>query len=180
MDRILPELLPGDLYATSPRDPLGKIATGFLNAETLHWGMIVRPILTDTGVDYEIVESLLTKGMAVGLFNKIYADIPIRIYRVKTVSTPDANSVEWVAYSYGRAIYAYTSVPGIIAWHLAFHVGRLLTFQPPALSPDSAVCTALVTQIWRDLGVDLVPGNAYPTPNALEVSEHLECIYREF
>lgn len=81
--RVLPELLPGDLYATSPREPIGKITSGFLNAETIHWGLIVRPILSDTGPpDYEVVESLMTKGTSVGLFNKIYADIPIRIYRV--------------------------------------------------------------------------------------------------
>ena len=180
MDRTLPELLPGDLYATSPRDPLGKVASGFLNAETLHWGMIVRPFFNEVAVDYEIIESLLTKGTAVGLFNKIYTDIPIRIYRVKTADRPDASSVERVAYSYGRAFYAYSSVPGIVVWHLAFHVGRLLTFQPPALSPDSVICTALVTLIWRDLGVDLVAGNVYPAPDALEVSEHLECIYGDF
>jgi len=179
--RILPELLPGDLYATSPREPLGQICSDFLNAETIHWGLIVRPILSDTGPpDYEVVESLMTKGTSVGLFNKIYADIPIRIYRVKTADRPDAGLVEKVAYNYGRAFYAYSSVPGIAVWWLAFHFGRLLSFQPPALSPDSVLCTVLVTLVWRDLGVDLVQGNRYPTPNMLEASEYLERIYSEF
>jgi len=178
--RTLPELLPGDLYATSPREPIGRITSDFLNAETIHWGLVVRPIPTDDGLDYEVVESLMTKGTSVGLFNKIYADIPIRIYRVKTAARPSASMVERTAYSYGRAFYSYSSVPGIAVWWLAFHFGRLLSFQPPALSPDSVLCTALVTLVWRDLGVDLVNEQRYPTPNMLEASEHLECIYCEF
>jgi hypothetical protein len=179
-ERILPELLPGDLYATSPRGFLGKVTSAFLNAETVHWGLVVRPVLTQAGVDYEIVESLMTKGTSVGLFNKIYADIPVRIYRVKTATRPDASLVEGIAYSYGRAFYAYLTVPGIVLWWLAFHFGRLSSFQPPALDPDSILCTALVTMVWRDLGVDLVPEHDYPTPNMLEASENLECIYAEF
>jgi len=178
--RVLPELLPGDLYATSPREPIGQLCSAFLKAETIHWGLVVRPIQTDAGLDYEVVESLMTKGTSVGLFNKIYADIPIRIYRVQTAARPDAGLVERVAYNYGRAFYAYSSVPGIAVWWLAFHFGRLLSFQPPALSPDSVLCTVLVTLVWRDLGVDLVHEQAYPTPNMLEASEYLECIYCEF
>lgn len=178
--RYLEGLLPGDLYATSPRDPLGKVATGFLSAETLHWGLIVRPFLEGEHPDYEIMEALLTKGTSVGLFNNIYLDIPLRIYRVKGVATPDIEVLERVAYDYGRATYGYTAVPGIVTWWVFFHMWRLTHFKPPALDTDSVVCTVFVTMVWRDLGVDLVPEEVYPTPNMLEKSEGLECVHAEY
>ena len=180
IDRQLPELLPGDLYATRPGGLLGKVTSDFLNSETVHWGLVVRPIYIDTQPDYEVVEAIMTKGTSVGLFNTLYADVPIRIYRVKTPIRPTAYQVENVAYSYGRAFYAFTSVPGIIVWWIGFHFLRFLAFKPPALDAGSVLCTVFVTLVWRDLGVDIVPEEKYPTPNMLEASEYLDCIYKEF
>jgi hypothetical protein len=178
--RMLPELMPGDLFATPPRSPFTHFFADLLTAETFHWGLVVHPFLTEAGADYEIMEGIPSKGIAVGLLNKMYGDTPIRVYRVKAAIRPSEEDIERTADTYGRVFYAFTTLPGIIAWWIAFHFLRILDAQPPALDLESAVCTAFVAMVWRDLGVDLVPEYAYPTPNMLEASEYLECIYAEF
>lgn len=178
--RMLPELIPGDLFATPPLSPFTRFFADLLTAETFHWGLVVHPFSTEAGADYEIMEAIPSKGVGVGLLSKMYADTPIRVYRVKATTRPSEGEIESIADSYGRSIYGFTALPGIIAWWIAFHTLRILDAQPPAIDLGSIVCTAWVTQVWRDLGVDLVPNQAYPTPNMLETSEELECIYGEF
>ncbi len=179
-ERMLPELITGDLFAVPPDSPFTRFFADLLTAQTFHWGLVVHPFLTEAGADYEIMESIPSKGVGVGLLSEMYGDIPIRVYRVKATQRPDEGLVERIADSYGRSIYGFTALPGIIAWWIKFHSLRILDAQPPAFDLGSIVCTAWVTQVWRDLGVDLVPKQNYPTPNMLETSEHLECIYREF
>lgn len=177
IERRLPELLSGDLFATAPgNDPLERFASDIIHAQTFHWGLVVHPI----DGDYEIMEAVGSKGAAVGLLSKMYGDIPIRLYRVKSTYRPSIQEVERTADTYGRSLYALKTLPAVAIWWIAFSLLRFLQFLPPALDPDSAICTALVTMVWRDLGVDLVPQYAYPTPDMLEKSEHLECIYKEF
>lgn len=178
--RELPELIPGDLFTTPPRSPWTRFFMDVINAKTLHWGLVVHPFRSEAGVDYEIIEAIAIKGVAVGLLNKMYGDIPIRIYRVKTATRPDERLVEMVADSYGRSFYDFTAIPGAATWWIKFHFLRFLAAQAPALDPESDVCTAFVALVWRDLGVDLVSQYAYPTPDMLEKSEKLECIYGEF
>jgi len=177
---MLPELIPGDLFATPPADPISRFTTDLLNAQTFHWVLVVHPVLTEAGVDYEIMEAIPTKGVAVGLLSQLYGDVPIRVYRVKAISRPGERQVERVADSYGRSFYAFTTLPSIIKWWLSSHFVRFLDSQPPALDLNSALCTGFVTMVWKDLGVDLVPQAVYPTPDMLEKSQNLECIYREF
>jgi hypothetical protein len=136
--------------------------------------------MAEAGADYEIMESIPSKGVGVGLLSEMYGDVPIRIYRVKAATRPSEEEIEKTADSYGRAFYAFTVLPGILTWWLGFHFLRFLDAQPPALDLDSVVCTGFVTLVWRDLGVNLVPEQKYPTPNMLETSKDLECIYREF
>ena len=178
--RMLPELMPADLFATQPRDPIGRFATDTLNAQTFHWVLVVHPVLTEAGADYEIMEAIATKGVAVGLLNQMYGDVPIRVYRVKFISRPDGRQVERVADAYGRSFYAFTTLPSIIKWWIGSHFIRFLDSQPPALDLNSTLCTGFVTMVIKDLGVELVPETVYPTPDLLEKSPHLECIYREF
>lgn len=175
-ERILPELVPGDLFATPPMNPVEQFLTDLLNSETLHWGLVSHSV----DDDYEIMEAIPTKGVAVGLLSRMYGDIPIRLYRVQYIPRPSQYEVERIADSYGRAFYAVTSVPDIAAWWLKSHFFRFLGGLPPALDLDSVICTGFVTMVWRDIGVDLVKKYAYPTPEMLEKSESLECIYREF
>jgi hypothetical protein len=178
--RTLPELIPGDLFAVPPDNPFTHFFADLLTAKTFHWGLVVHPFLTEAGMDYEIMESIPSKGIGVGLLNEMYGAIPIRVYRVKATTRPEENLIERTADSYGRAIYGFTALPGIITWWIKFHFLRMLDAQPPAIDLSSVVCTAWVTQVWRDLGVDLVPKQDYPTPDMLETSEDLECIYSEF
>ncbi len=178
--RMLPELIPGDLFATPPLSPFTHFFADLLTAATFHWGLVVHPFLTEAGADYEIMESIPSKGIGVGLLNEMYGAVPIRVYRVKVAIRPSEEEIERAADAYGRALYGFTALPGIITWWISFHFLRMLDAQPPAIDLESVVCTAWVTQVWRDLGVDLVPEQAYPTPNMLEASEELECIYREF
>jgi len=179
-ERILPELMPGDLFATPPRGLPARFAADLMAAKTFHWGLLVHPFLTEAGTDYEMMEAIPTKGVAVGLLSRTYSDVPIRIYRVKAASRPSEREVEMAADSYGRSFYAFIVLPGIVMWWVSFHLLRLLNAQPPALDLDSAICSGFVTMVWRDLGIDLVPQAAYPTPEMLEKSESLECIYSEF
>lgn len=178
-ERILPELIPGDLFATPPRGT-NRFVADLMNAETFHWGLVVHPFLTEDKADYEVMEAIPSKGVAVGLLSRMYGDVPIRVYRVKTEIRPDEREVERAADSYGRAFYAFTTLPGIVIWWVSFHFLRFLGAQPPALDLDSTICSGFVTMVWRDLGVDLVPEVVYPTPEMLEKSEALEIIYSEF
>lgn len=178
-ERVLPELIPGDLFATPPHDPLGRFASDVMNAQTFHWGLVVHPISVNSSVDYEIMEAIPSKGVAVGLLSQMYGDVPIRIYRVKAISRPGEREVERVADSYGRSFYAYTTLPNIITWWISSHLVRFLNSQPPALDLDSTICSGFVTMVWKDLGVELVP-QAYPTPDMLEKSPNLKYIYTEF
>ncbi|GAI07153.1 unnamed protein product [marine sediment metagenome] len=179
-ERMLPELMPGDLFATPPADPLARFTSDLLSSQTFHWVLVVHPVLTEAGVDYEIMEAIPTKGVAVGLLSQMYGDVPIRVYRVKAISRPDERQVERVADSYGRSFYAFTTLPSIITWWIGSHFVRFLDSQPPALDLNSALCTGFVTMVWKDLGVELVPQAVYPTPDMLEKSPNLEIIYREF
>lgn len=179
-ERMLPELIPGDLFATPPHDPLGRFAADLMNSQTFHWGLVVHPFLTDAKVDYEIMEAIPSKGVAVGLLSQMYGDVPIRVYRVKVISRPDERQVERIADSYGRSFYAFTTIPGLAGWWIRFHLLRFLDAQPPALDLDSAICSGFVTMVWKDLGIDLIPQTAYPTPDMLEKSQNLEYIYKEF
>ncbi|GAI45015.1 unnamed protein product [marine sediment metagenome] len=179
-ERMLPELMPGDLFATPPADPLARFTSDLLNAQTFHWVLVVHPVLIDSRVDYEIMEAIPTKGVAVGLLSQMYGDVPIRVYRVKALSRPDERQVERVADSYGRSFYAFTTLPSIITWWVSSHFIRFLDSQPPALDLNSALCTGFVTMVWKDLGVELVPPGVYPTPDMLEKSPSLEIIYSEF
>ncbi len=179
-ERMLPELMPGDLFATPPRDALARFTSDLLNAQTFHWVLVVHPVFIDSRVDYEIMEAIPTKGVAVGLLSQMYGDVPIRVYRVKAISRPDERQVERVADSYGRSFYAFTTIPSIITWWIGSHFIRFLDSQPPALDLNSALCTGFVTMVWKDLGVELVPPGVYPTPDMLEKSPNLEYIYGEF
>ncbi|MBA7594913.1 hypothetical protein ES703_01869 [subsurface metagenome] len=179
-ERMLPELMPGDLFATPPADPISRFASDLLNAQTFHWVLVVHPVLIGSRVDYEIMEAIPSKGVAVGLLSQMYGDVPIRVYRVKAISRPDGRQVEMVADSFGRSFYAFTTLPSIIKWWVNSHFVRFLDSQPPALDLNSALCTGFVTMVWKDLGVELVPQTVYPTPDMLEKSPNLECIYREF
>ena len=178
--RVLPELMPGDLFATPPHDRIGRFAADVMNSQTFHWGLVVHPILIDSRVDYEIMEAIPSKGVAVGLLNQMYGDVPIRVYRVNAISRPDEREVERVADAYGRSFYAFKTIPGIITWWINTHLVRFLDSQPPALDLDSVLCTGFVTMVWKDLGVELVPQAAYPTPDMLEKSSTLEYIYGEY
>jgi len=179
-ERMLPELLPGDLFATQPADIVSRFTSDLLNAQTFHWVLVVHPVLTEAGVDYEIMEAIPTKGVAVGLLSQMYGDVPIRVYRVKAISRPDERQVERVADSYGRSFYAFKTLPSIITWWVGSHFVRFLDSQPPALDLNSVLCTGFVTMVWKDLGVELVPQAVYPTPDMLEKSQNLEYIYGEF
>jgi len=179
-ERMLPELIPGDLFATPPQDAISRFTSDLLNAQTFHWVLVVHPVLTEAGVDYEIMEAIPTKGVAVGLLSQLYGDVPIRVYRVKAISRPDEREVEKVADSYGRSFYAFTTLPSIIKWWVGSHFVRFLDSQPPALDLNSVLCTGFVTLVWRDLGVELIPQAIYPTPEMLEKSPNLECIYGEY
>jgi len=179
-ERMLPELIPGDLFATPPSGPPYQFAADLMNAKTFHWGLIARSFLTGAEADYEIMEAIPSKGVAVGLLSQMYGATPIRIYRVKTVSRPSEEEVERVADFYGHSFYAFTTLPRIIAWWLSSHFVRFLTAQPPALDLDSTISTGFVTMVWKDLGVELAPQAAYPTPDMLEKSPNLEIIYAEF
>jgi len=178
-ERTLPELIPGDLFATPPHGPY-RLAADLLNAQTFHWGLVVHSFLPDGKTDYEIMEAIPTKGVSVGLLSGLYGDVPIRIYRVKVTHRPSEREVESVADSYGRSFYAFTTLPHIVTWWLSSHFVRFLTAQPPALDLDSTICTGFVTMVWKDLGVELAPQAAYPTPDMLEKSPNLEIIYAEF
>ncbi len=81
-ERMLPELIPGDLFATPPHGQPYQFAADLLNAQTFHWGLVVHSFLPDGKTDYEIMEAIPTKGVSVGLLSKLYGDAPIRIYRV--------------------------------------------------------------------------------------------------
>ncbi|GAI88397.1 unnamed protein product, partial [marine sediment metagenome] len=52
-ERMLPELLPADLFATPPQDLIGRFTSDLLNAQTFHWVLVVHPVLIDSSVDYE-------------------------------------------------------------------------------------------------------------------------------
>jgi len=179
-ERMLPELMPGDLFATPPSDPGFQFAADLMSAQTFHWGLVVHPFLTGAGVDYEIMEAIPSKGVAVGLLSRLYGDTPVRIYRVKAAGRPDERQVEQVADSYGSSFYAFTTLPRLGLWWVGFHLLRFLDAQPPALDFDSTICSGFVAMVWRDLGVELVPQAVYPTPEMLERSQNLECIYKEF
>ena len=179
-ERMLPELIPGDLFATPPQGLGPRFTADLLNAKTFHWVLVVHPVLTEAGVDYEIMEAIPTKGVAVGLLSRLYSDVPIRAYRVKATSRPDERQVEMVADAYGRSFYAFTTLPNIFIWWLSSHFTRFLDSQPPSLDLNSTLCTGFVTMVWKDLGVELVPQSAYPTPEMLEKSPNLEIIYAEF
>ncbi|MBA7536334.1 hypothetical protein ES705_28597 [subsurface metagenome] len=179
-ERMLPELMPGDLFATPPADRLARFTSDLLNAQTFHWVLVVHPVFINSRVDYEIMEAIPTKGVAVGLLSQMYGDVPIRVYRVKAISRPDERQVERVADSYGRSFYAFTTLPSIVTWWISSHFIRFLDSQPPALDLNTTLCTGFVTMVWRDLGVELVPQGVYPTPDMLEKSPNLETIYSEF
>lgn len=177
--RMLPELMPGDLFATPPGNPIEQSFAFVMNSETYHWGMVVHSYMTEAGMDYEIMESI-PRGISVGILGKMYGDKAIRVYRVKVSPRPSASEVEWVANGYGRSFYGFVALPGVVIWLIGNHISRALSLKPPALNPDAVICSAFVTLVWRDLGVDLVPQSAYPTPDMVEKSESLECIYREY
>lgn len=180
--RHMPELLPGDLFATPAKKGFQKwVCKHFLDgAETWHWGIITRiyPGGDNSTGKYAISESI-GKGVASGLLS-FYDDKTIRIYRPYEIDKLDFSflnyRVHYLACYYGRSPYDFPVFLDIGKWFILRRLGIKSKIRKDA----RFYCQEYVVRIWRDLGINLITNTEYPVCKNIEHSLEMKLIYREF
>ncbi len=180
------ELLPGDIGATKGENVLGWLHRKLFAPETdrFHYFILWRWL----GDDWIILESLGSKGLAVGLLS-FYQGEDVKFYRV---DCPDElrHAASLVLIKYGRSRYDYLLILKIIAGALVAiarmifvekRLRKLKSEDLPYARSNALICTEAVDVAYLSVGVSLV-GEVVPLPSAFRQAELDGIIYqvREF
>lgn len=156
------DVKPGDLFAIPPTSWWTKLLCKIVGAKTFHWGVIV----TRDGGSFIISESI-GKGLAVTRldYEKAY------IYRIKELKKLSFRDVLRIHSLYGAYRYDWDVAFKTAAWWLLKHYLGIII---PRHHDKEVNCQEWVCLFSSELGVSIVPADAFPMCTNLENSPHLE------
>jgi len=154
------------LFATPPLKWWEKKVCSIIGAKTFHWGWLVHYLDEDN--DFITSESI-RKGTAISRLGNRHA----YLYRIKELGKVDPLEIVSIHSRYGGWGYDWqVGFRTAIWWILKHYFGEIV----PIVRDDAVNCQEWVCLLAEELGVRLIPNDAYPMCINLESSPHLEFV----
>jgi hypothetical protein len=160
----LKDLRAADLFATPPSVWWERWLCKIIGAKTFHWGMF---IAEDDG-SWVITESI-EKGVALTRFFYPRA----YVYRIRGVDCVSWKRLVSLVADYGDYPYDWLVPLRTGVWWLLKHYFNKVV---PVLHDKEVNCQEWVALLACELGVKIIPDNAYPMCTNLESSPYLEYV----